>query len=93
MAKNSMVGASVVLGSTTIKTEWLSSGYPGTADINCIKMAKIVMLLLTAIQGPASTGISEDDLDRLHEAYKINMKEKVFQGFEPETIDIVSEAL
>lgn len=41
-----MVQAPVLIGDTVIKTDWLSSGYPGTADINCIKMAMIVSCIV-----------------------------------------------
>jgi len=41
----SMVNARSILGDKVVSTPWLSSGYPGTSDINCIKMAKIVQLI------------------------------------------------
>lgn len=42
LAKSQMVGAPVLIGDVVLKNDWLSSGYPGTADMNCIKMSMIV---------------------------------------------------
>lgn len=39
IATVSGVQAPVQLGSRLIKQKWLSSGVPGTADFNCLKMA------------------------------------------------------
>jgi hypothetical protein len=39
IATVSAVGAPVQLGNTLIRQRWLSSGIPGTADFNCVKMA------------------------------------------------------
>lgn len=44
--RNMMVGAEVLLGSYTYTAQHLASGFPNTADVNCIKMARIVKYLI-----------------------------------------------
>lgn len=41
-----MVGAEGLLGSHTYYIDQLTSGYPETAGVNCIKMARIVKYIL-----------------------------------------------
>ncbi len=46
LAKSQMVGAPILIGKTVLRNNGLSSGYPGTADLNCIKMSMIVSCLV-----------------------------------------------
>ena len=47
--RNSCVNARTLLGEKQFITPWLSSGYPHTADINCLKMGKIVGVIKAII--------------------------------------------
>jgi len=65
-----MVSAPVLIGNTVVKTDWLSSGYPGTADINCMKMAMIVSCILAVRNKIFDVDhLSPDDWDRVQKAY------------------------
>lgn len=46
IAKSQMVNAPILIGKTVLRNNGLSSGYPGTADLNCIKMSMIVSCLV-----------------------------------------------
>jgi len=46
IARRAMVNATVQLGKQRFPITWLSSGYPDTAEINCLKMAQITTVLL-----------------------------------------------
>lgn len=41
-----MVGAQGLLGSRTYSVDQLTSGFPETAGVNCVKMARIVSYIV-----------------------------------------------
>lgn len=68
IARSQMVGAAVLLGSTPTKTTWLSSGYPHTADLNCLKMARIVTLMIDIINAArGKNGIYTEQLKQYYQ--------------------------
>lgn len=75
IASSQMVSAPVLIGNTVIKTNWLSSGYPGTADINCIKMA-IIVSCIVAVRNKISgeNHLDPEDWAKIEKAYESQHK-------------------
>lgn len=70
ISHSQMVSAPVLIGNTVIKTDWLSSGYPGTADINCIKMAILVSCIVAVRNKTHNVDhLSPDEWAKIEEAY------------------------
>jgi len=73
--RNSCVNARTLLGTKQFPTPWLSSGYSHTADINCLKMAKIVGFIKAMINHSRGEKLPEALYALLESAYgEVNQK-------------------